>query len=469
MKDIDIFEYNMGGSVGQLMNDPTMSNLDQEPILTPTQLAYLAAQFAPSAGTLDAAGQMAGMPSSEADIVDLFSAENNPSMAENLRSDKYLDAALQGLGVLGDAATAIPLAGIPIAAALKLPRALQKMSRLDNAADSSGIASIDQMAAIAPDGIESVDAARLAAIDAAPNIEQLVPDDPDLADLLNYLNTTKLDATSASTVQNHPAVARVVSEMNTMPETQFFDGYGTDKYFQERRFSFDKGDTEIVGLDGAVKRMYDDLKALGWTDEKMAYNGSVKGRVKNPTATIILGPPASGKSSVANPLARKLNAAILDPDEVKKAMPEFAGGVGSNATHVESKAITKDIRNLMIANKNNIVIPTVGANPEKIMAEISAYKDAGYKVNLVDVVVSKEEALRRMLLRFIKSKKLIPPDYMGEVGDLPSVTYDILRKEGVADGYARIDNSVGIEVPKPLIEDTADIFTDAEIRLQRGR
>ena len=42
---------------------------------------------------------------------------------------------------------------------------------------------------------------------------------------------------------------------------------------------------------------------------------------------------------------------------------------------------------------------------------------------------------------------------MGEVGDLPSVTYDILRKEGVADGYARIDNSVGIEVPKPLIED----------------
>lgn len=126
MKDIDIFEYNMGGSVGQLMNDPTMSNLDQEPILTPTQLAYLAAQFAPSAGTLDAAGQMAGMPSSEADIVDLFSAENNPSMAENLRSDKYLDAALQGLGVLGDAATAIPLAGIPIAAALKLPRALQR-------------------------------------------------------------------------------------------------------------------------------------------------------------------------------------------------------------------------------------------------------------------------------------------------------------------------------------------------------
>ena len=214
-------------------------------------------------------------------------------------------------------------------------------------------------------------------------------------------------------MQNHPAVARVVSEMNTMPETQFFDGYGTNKYFQERRFSFDKGDTEIVGLQGAVKRMYDDLKALGWTDEKMAYNGSVKGGVKNPTATIILGPPASGKSSVANPLARKLNAAILDPDEVKKAMPEFAGGVGSNATHVESKAITKDIRNLMIANKNNIVIPTVGANPEKIMAEISAYKDAGYKVNLVDVVVSKEEALRRMLLRFIKSKKLIPPDYHG--------------------------------------------------------
>ena len=462
---IDIFGYNMGGSVGEMMGRESSLKL------TPENMAYIAAQLPVGAGTLDALGQMRAMGSGDR----IFADQNNLSLSRNLDEGNYLDAGFQGMGLVGDALSVMGPVGLGVGSALKLPRALQKMSRLDNAADSSGIASIDQIAAIAPDGIESVDAARLAAIDAgdaAPNIDEFIPNDPDLADLQNFLNTAKLDPESAVAVQNHPAITRVVSEMHTMPETQFADGYGTDKYFQERQFSFKNPDdsvTEIVGLDDAVDRMYDNLKALGWTDEKMAYNGSVKGGFENPTATIILGPPASGKSSVANPLARKLNAAILDPDEVKKAMPEFAGGVGSNATHVESKRITKDIRNLMIANRNNIVIPTVGANPQKIMGEIKAYKDAGYQVNLVDVVVPKEEALRRMLLRFIKSGKLIPPEYMGEVGDLPSLTYDILRKEGVADGYARIDNSVGIEVPKPLIEDTADIFTDAEIRLQRGR
>ena len=137
MKDIDIFGYNLGGSVSQLIDDPTMSNVSQEPPLTAAQLAYFASQFAPGAGTLDASGQMAGMPSSDADLVDLFGAENNPSMAENLGSGNYLDAALQGLGAAGDFAYAIPAVGPAIGATLKAPRAVQKTMKMATQAKMS--------------------------------------------------------------------------------------------------------------------------------------------------------------------------------------------------------------------------------------------------------------------------------------------------------------------------------------------
>jgi len=95
--------------------------------VTPTQASYLAAQFAPGMGIQDAAGEMPGFPPADAEMVDIFSAPNEPSMAENIRSgglDRYLIAPLQGLGVVGDAVTAVPLAGPLIGGALKLPGAL---------------------------------------------------------------------------------------------------------------------------------------------------------------------------------------------------------------------------------------------------------------------------------------------------------------------------------------------------------
>ena len=95
--------------------------------VTPTQATYLGAQFAPGMGFLDASGGNPGFPPADAEMVDIFSAPNEPSMAENIKSgglDRYLIAPLQGLGVVGDAAYGIPLAGPLIGAGLKVPSAL---------------------------------------------------------------------------------------------------------------------------------------------------------------------------------------------------------------------------------------------------------------------------------------------------------------------------------------------------------
>ena len=114
--------------------------------VTPTQASYLAAQFAPGMGIQDAAGEMPGFPPADAEMVDIFSAPNEPSMAENIRSgglDRYLIAPLQGLGVVGDAVTAVPYAGPLIGGALKLPGALATIAG-GIGKSKKGIAALDR-------------------------------------------------------------------------------------------------------------------------------------------------------------------------------------------------------------------------------------------------------------------------------------------------------------------------------------
>ena len=573
--DVDIFGYNLGGSVSEMMRNP---KLERDPLMTEEQAAYFASQLLPGAATLDATGNMPGMPSSDADLIDIFDAENNPSILENIRQGNILDPALQALGVLGDATYAIPPLGATLGTALKAPGALRKAMKISRAtedasdifgkgskrvrltdqdsggtievlnrpdgsasvlelyvpdtargqgigealqkkvleefpnmggqvsskaaaktayrlgrrpvgnpnasledvfdaidemssvnlisparqAPTGGIDNLPQNIARAPDGIESVDAARETmrrAIEEGglEDFRKLVSDQ-------TKLNTPEM----RKMIDEHPFLVSSVAKMDEIPETSTAENFATQDWFDNRVFDF-KDQGKVVGYDDAVDQLYENSRSLGWTDEGMEFPGipaRKPGEVKR--AVIVLGPPASGKSSIANPLARKLNASILDPDEAKKLLPEFDGGVGSNATHVESKLITEQVRDIMIGNGDNILIPTVGLDPAKIRQQVKIYKNNGYLVDLVDVSVPADIARIRMLVRFAKSRKLIPPKYIDKVGDLPSKTYDILKKENIADGYSRIDNSVGIKDAKPLLEDTNKLFEGTDIQLRKS-
>lgn len=95
------------------------------PSVDPYGLAATGLLFAPGAGITDAAGGMAD-PSQAGRML--------PSMMQNIRGGQYLDAGLQGLGLLGDAfmaagTVAPPL--IPVGAAMKLPRAGKVASAAD--------------------------------------------------------------------------------------------------------------------------------------------------------------------------------------------------------------------------------------------------------------------------------------------------------------------------------------------------
>ncbi len=412
--------------------------------LSPAQLINIAGGFAPGAATAENIGEYPDFPEYDATIEEMFASEEmSPSLKENFDEGNYGTALLQGIGQLGDVAAVVPFFGAPLNFISSVPRAVQK-----------GIEALGKVKSV-EDVTE--DAIRFA--DEMKDFKVMMEDKS------RYYDPEFQAATDA-----HPVVKRSLEQMGEIPETSLREDFLTRDFMDSRPFNF--GDVEVVGYDDAVEELYRRARRLGFDDEKpkIPYPGPV---TNSPDATkravIILGPPASGKSTIANPIARKFDAAIIDPDEAKKLLPEYNDGIGANAVHSESKAIIELVQEIAIEQGDNIVIPTVGQDLGKLRTQIKTLKDRGYEVDLVDVVVPAADARIRMYGRFANTGRIIPAKYLDEVGDNPSKNYDILREEGIADGYTRIDNTAPIEQPRALLEDTREVLEGTELRLRDSR
>lgn len=237
----------------------------------------------------------------------------------------------------------------------------------------------------------------------------------------------------------HPFIQDAVRRMDAVPRTDKQPGYMSRDWKAKRAYDFPDG--EVVGYDNAVSRLTDDAK-------KFSADGPVKNEGR---AIIILGPPAAGKSMHAEGIAKARFAAIVDPDEAKKVIPEFEGGIGANAVHEESAEMASDVMTRLMDENANMVIPKVGGNEAGIRKLVLALQGQGYRVDLVGMNVTYDNAFRRMVGRFLKTGRLINPAYVEDVGVKPSATYRTLREQGVADGYAEIDGNGAIgEIPRLL-------------------
>lgn len=255
---------------------------------------------------------------------------------------------------------------------------------------------------------------------------------------------------SRDQIDNHPSVLSALAEIEARPETAKFSEYGSDEWHGSRVYKIDNED--VVSTDAAILRFERDAEQLAFKELGL----DIEPVLANRELTIVLGPPAAGKSTIANELALSNKSAILDSDEIKKTIPEYDGGVGASAVHEESSDLAKTLQSLMIERGTNIVLPKVGHNASSIRETISLYKSKGYKVRLVDMDVTPQNAFIRMISRFLNTGRIIPPSYLDSVGSKPSATYQILKKEGAADGYAKIDNNGGFNDPKQVIEISGD-------------
>ena len=107
---------------------------------TPAQSAYIASFMAPGSSIPDVAGIYPSFPSSDVDLVDAFSGDPMLSMKENFGEGNYFDASMQGLGLAGDAAYGIPLAGPFIGGGLKTASVLGAIAKANKSKE--GIASL---------------------------------------------------------------------------------------------------------------------------------------------------------------------------------------------------------------------------------------------------------------------------------------------------------------------------------------
>ena len=287
--------------------------------------------------------------------------------------------------------------------------------------------------------------------------------DDDLLDLKKILDDPNLsNANKLVQAANHPSIVQAEKIMNEIPLTKNMPGYGTDDFVKNRQFNF--GGKTVVGYEDAVDELYKGGKTLAYREQGLEIPTNIMAKnTGDRLATIVIGPPAAGKSAISNPLAIKTNSVIIDADEAKKVLPEYQGGVGSNAVHHESKVISNEVLDVAMGRGDNLVLPKVGGNPDAIRVLSETLKSNGYKVNLVLTEIDPDLALVRMNDRFIRKGRLINSDYAQANKGKPNLTYEKLKQEGIADGYGKIDTTTRIGEPKKIFEDTANIFAETNL------
>jgi predicted kinase len=161
-------------------------------------------------------------------------------------------------------------------------------------------------------------------------------------------------------------------------------------------------------------------------------------------AYIVLGPPAAGKSTVAEALAEKSGARLIDADEAKALLPEYDNGIGAEAVHEESSRLAAVAADASIRKGENVVLPVVGRTYEGASARIDDLLAAGYKVHLALVDLPVEKAVERATARFAQTGRLVDPNYVRMVGDTPRENFARLvdtYKDRLG-GYAHVSNDV---------------------------
>lgn len=169
-----------------------------------------------------------------------------------------------------------------------------------------------------------------------------------------------------------PAVVRAREKQRSYPPTTENPGYGTPDYEKTRDFNI-KGQ-RVKGYDAAHEHLLDVARAK---DKRKVE--------KQRIAVIVTGPPASGKSTVANEIALRIGAAIRDPDDAKELMPEYRGGIGANAVHQESLRLSRRLFRELSDNGENLVIPVVGQNANGIRELAADLRAKLYTVSLVNL------------------------------------------------------------------------------------
>lgn len=212
-----------------------------------------------------------------------------------------------------------------------------------------------------------------------------------------------------------------------------------------------------------VTQLFEEQRLSDDDDITIKKGGSKPQSVKRENiACIIIGPPAAGKSGIANKIADKLGAYILDNDYAKRKFPEYKDKVsGASLLHQEAGAMifpNSKIQNrpedfntlfeLCAKKKINIVVPKIGHLYTDIYELFLGLKEKGYTVHLVGVSLDRKLATKRALERMKKTKRYVPLSLIFDAyGNDPILTYYRLKRMYRTDfeSFGKVSTDVPID------------------------
>ncbi len=217
------------------------------------------------------------------------------------------------------------------------------------------------------------------------------------------------------------------------------------------------------------KQIYNELiskKRLNKDDDIIFGKGGALPKTeikKDAEAFFIIGLPASGKSGIATSISDQYGAIILDSDYAKRKFPEFSTtDFGASVVHEESSVVVfggkgqyaeePSVLQYAVNERINLVIPKIGDKAPRIATFAKTLKKLGYTLHLVLVRLDREEATKRALVRFMKTKRYVPLSLIfDEYGNNPTITfYDMkqLRKySSIFKSFTMISTDVPIGEP----------------------
>lgn len=189
-------------------------------------------------------------------------------------------------------------------------------------------------------------------------------------------------------------------------------------------------------------------------------------------AWLVIGPPAAGKSTVAEWIAPREGARLLDNDMAKVLLPEYGGGLGASRVHEESSGMVHgDLLLRTTAAGDNFVMPMIGRTSRNVEALARELKEQGYDVHLVLWDLPPKVTAGRALERFRKTGRFVDPAYvLHDVGEKPRRTYDLLRGSPHLASWSSYSNDVARGEPPVLLEasERAPVLPAARVGGRRG-
>ena len=186
---------------------------------------------------------------------------------------------------------------------------------------------------------------------------------------------------------------------------------------------------------------------------------------RTPEAFFTIGSPGAGKTSTLRGLVRAyrdmghgratMPLAIVDADQVRTALPEYASGLGSLVVGAECYDVTYDqVFPAALASRSDLVYDTLGGI-DSVRPNIQRLIDAGYRVHVLRAEAPLAVRLVRTLCRALtRDGRLVPERLVKNTAEAAAETMRVLRRDKVTlAGWAEIDTAHSSGVPVALAAD----------------